>query len=337
MSDQIKEILEYRPQVLERTVETELPEESNPTLQMSFAIEEKNCINDLKENAPSACLKQAEAAISKAKSMINGIIDSYTEDPNKLKKVRDFKLSLETDDYAAIDEFEKVAITDKAGDPKLEVLAPLYYMNKTMEKMKEIMVVNNYGSNVNYDTALEMDNDLFSIIDNAEENGNSITNYTAVSLDAIIGNGMITYFDDCLNFMESIQDIIEPSVNTSPEYIPVELRSMMDATFLREVDTFTKDHNKLRQIDDSSMKEQLAVNMYKARETLLKNETLGSSILSLGQSSLMASFMGQLQESTTEAFSIILDFHKHSAMESMYREDFATTLERKQSVRELFG
>lgn len=194
-----------------------------------------------------------------------------------------------------------------------------------------------YGSSVNYDTAVKLDNDMFSIIDQSERDETQLTNYSAVSLDAIIGNGMNNYFGDCLNFMDAIQDIIEPIVDIGPVSIPEDLKSIMEATFEREVAMSIKDGSQLRQADDSGFKEQLAINMYEARETLLKNETVGMSILSMDNSPVTDSFMKQLQESTTEALSIILDFHKHSIMEAMYREDFVTTLERKQGVRKLFG
>lgn len=334
MSNDIKEILEYRPQVLERKIESTQTESS--TSELYSQPEEASCLNDLKANAPSVVLFKAEAAIVKANELKKAISNAFSGSPEKMKKLVQLNDALKNKEYAVIDSIEDEVGKDPKGDTRLELVAPLHYMSEMMSKMKDIVMNNNYGSNVNCDKAAKLDNDLFNVIEQSEKDGSNLANYTAMAVDAMIGLGFNSYFDSCNQFMDSLAPIVYQTEAASVS-IPDGLRQAMDATFKRESDSTSLDRNKLRQIDDSSMKEVLATNMFAARATLLQNEIIADHVVQVEDLDVQDAFAEQIEESTAEALSIILDFHKHNTMEAMYREDFAATLGRKHSVRKLWG
>jgi hypothetical protein len=334
-------ILEYRPNLSpKRTINSALVKETQDIASAIFSPSAS--LQQLKDSLPYITLAKlglAADAINQTLDRITGNIKDIVSDGVTFKE---YAAAVDANDFETIDKFEDPIANDINGNFMAELYYPLKKMSDDIKDFTDFFKNVNYGSNVDIDKAASIDGTNYEKIYEKEMNGDTGNiNYGALYVDTQVNQIVQLHTKNIGDSMKQVNSAIDAHENFTPDNIGSEnkdgINKTIDVMFKSDVSMTSKDKVKLRQNLNSNAKATIVSKVFDVRQDFLTATNSIETVENMGDSAFKTKMVNSLKLLYNNVSDIVLDMYKTIQLESMYIQDYVSTVGDKQITRNSYS
>lgn len=330
------DIISYRP-VLEKSEKINLQMDSTyfSDSEEDAIVEHTAAVQQITQNPVSSTI----GTLDRLSQDVTAMLESLEIQLGSVKggdiTFGDFKQALENGDSEITDDYMEHHRNDIDGDTRVEVYENLAILKGEVSEIRQLSAKVIYGdTKITYEDAAAVDaikNE--KLVEYEREGMHKKINYAALVLDAQINkvlSGQASVLQDYSSQLFSMTHKQEPSIATTERTDPLELT--VKGFFHEYAHKNREDRKKLLSVTNRGLVNESLVNAFNQRSSLLSMINSKQTLLSIANE--YADTINQsIAGATHKIYDHIVDLNKTVLMSAMYRDDYLSTLKRKQDLR----